>query len=126
MDKPSIIDFIEKGEEFSEKHDQLIAEITGKFIARILPDGKRAYKNDFFELSGTKKILIDSLIKKALHHKLPDFGDEVIKPKELSLDKNLGISLAVAQKVFNRELRNFTKKIKGGYVIPNNRLVEIK
>jgi len=57
---------------------------------------------------------------------LPDFGDEVIKPKELSLDKNLGISLAVAQKVFNRELRNFTKKIKGGYVIPNNRLVEIK
>ena len=62
-----------------------------------------------------------------MFHKCPgSFETEAIKPKEIAENKILNISLDVAKKVFNRELKKIFKNVGEGYVIPNSRIKMIK
>jgi len=126
-EKKSIMDFVESEENFEDKHDEMITELASPYIIRITELGSREYNQGFYKLSGAKRILVDSLIKKAIFHKKKEvYETESITPKEISSNKNLGISESVAKKVFNRELKKVFKKSEDGYVIPNNRILWIK
>ena len=116
-------DLIKKEEEFSEEHEKLIAPVIAKFISIITPRGDVEFNNSFPKLTGARKVITYSLIKKGLFHKkVGDYSSENIKPSELSNRKDLGVSLAVAKKVFNRELLKFFDKNKDGYFIPNYKI----
>ena len=116
-------DLIMKEEEFSEEHEKLIAPVIMKFISIITPKGEIEFNSKFPKLTGARKVITYSLIKKGLfHRKIGDHNSESVKPSELSNRKDLGISLAVAKKVFNRELLKFFDKNKDGYFIPNYKI----
>lgn len=125
--KKSILDFKEKEEVFAGEHDEMIAEIVSPYLEKITEENKRNYNEKFHKLSSSKRILVDSLIIKALFHNDPkSFESETIKARNIFENKSLKISLDVAKKVFNRELKNVFKKIEAGYIIPNSRIKEIK
>ncbi len=126
-EKKSIMDFVESEEEFEDKHDELITELASPYLVRVTESGNREYNDKFQKLSGAKRILLDSLVKKAIFHKKSGlYQSESITPKEIFLNKSLGISESVAKKVFNRELKKVFKKSEIGYEIPNNRILWIK
>ena len=116
-------DLIKKEEEFSEEHEKLIAPVIKRFISIITPKGDIEFNDKFAKLTGAKKITTYSLIKKGLFYKkVGDYKFESVKPNELSNRKDLKISLAVAKKVFNRELSKFFDKNAEGYFIPNYKI----
>jgi len=122
-DKITFDDLIKKEEEFSEEHEKLIAPVIKKFISIITPSGSIEFNNQFHQLTGARKVVTYSLIKKGLfHRKLGNYKSESVKPNELSNRKDLKISLAVAKKVFNRELSKFFDKNKEGYFIPTYKI----
>lgn len=122
-EKKSIISFIEQEEKFNDEHDRLITKIVTPYLIRIMGDSNREYNEKFYSLSGAKKILIDSLIIKALFYKKQgSFKTEAVKPKDFSENKLLNVSSDIAAKVFNRELKKIFKRTKDGYIIPNIRI----
>ena len=125
-EKKSIIDFLESEEEFGNEHDEIITDLVSPYLIRITKTGNREYTQNFHNLPSAKKILIDSLVKKAIFHKKGIYETESITPKEIFSNKTLGVSESVAKKVFNRELKKVFRKSEEGYEIPNNRVAWIK
>ena len=125
--KKNILDFKEKEEEFDSEHGELITEIVSPFLENITKENRREYNPKFYKLSGYQKILVDSLIVKALFYGEPgSFKKESVNPKDISKNKDLKVSLDVAKKVFNRELKKIFEKANEGYIIPNHRIKKAK
>lgn len=116
-------DLMQDEEAFTIENENAIALISKDFIEILTSKGKIEFNEKFKKLTGAKKVIIYSLVKKALFYKkIESYKLEEVKTKEIADRKDLGISGSVSKKVFNRELSKFFEKNQNGYFIPNYKI----
>ena len=105
--------------------DKRVIKDMLKNYLTISKEGKIGFEENYFKQKQTMKIIQFLLGKKVISiKKLGGLSKEKVRPKEIS--ENTYINHNTVRRVLTQDLKNFIKKDKEGYFIPNYNLFKIK